>query len=611
MTSAAWAQNSGAELRDAVITGDVPTVTRLLAKAKPGPSDLGALLRDAAYWGRTPIAKLLLDRGANANAATPAGWTPLMAAARRGHADIAQMLLDHGANPKARETLESDYGLPGNPPTVRKAVSALYVAAEAGHSDVVELLAAKGADAGELLPPGQTALIAAIRNGRSGAVRVLMQRGAKLETEDFNGNTPLLVAAAAGNDAILKELVEKRADVTRSNSKHETALFLAVQTGNREAVRTLLARKADPNPSAAGHPAPLLEAVRRNDLEMAGILVAAGANVGLANEDGSSVFASMAKTPEMAALLTKSAATAGLDTNTLFAPKNAAPVVERSNPPQKFDTSLDDPLIEAARQGDLALVNSLLQRGASPIYRDSYDRVALVVAAEKGHSDVVASLFDHGAGLEMPALRIWTPLMEAAKNGHLETVKLLVDRGAALWNRDGSGQTAADLAFKFHRNDVADFLASHGGGRPMPPMLIEAARGGDMATLKLLIEDEDCAKFFKPFVSDAVFAAAQSGQSVALKYLLRFGADINQRGHNGGQFNETGSTALMAVLAGPVNQDGGLRFPEMVPLLIAAGADVNPPGRSGPSPLALARRIRNPQMRAQIVEQLVKAGAKE
>ena len=56
-----------------------------------------ALIR-AAFWGHLAIVRLLLERGANANARTYEGWTPLMYAADSGHLAIVRELMNKGAN---------------------------------------------------------------------------------------------------------------------------------------------------------------------------------------------------------------------------------------------------------------------------------------------------------------------------------------------------------------------------------------------------------------------------------------------------------------------------------------------------------------------------------
>ncbi len=57
----------------------------------------------AAFWDRVELAKLLIEAGADVNAATIRQTTPLHEAARMGHLKLAKLLLEHGANPDAKD----------------------------------------------------------------------------------------------------------------------------------------------------------------------------------------------------------------------------------------------------------------------------------------------------------------------------------------------------------------------------------------------------------------------------------------------------------------------------------------------------------------------------
>lgn len=45
------------------------------------------------------IASTLLENGANANAESKAGFTPLHLSAQKGHYDMTNLLIEHGADP--------------------------------------------------------------------------------------------------------------------------------------------------------------------------------------------------------------------------------------------------------------------------------------------------------------------------------------------------------------------------------------------------------------------------------------------------------------------------------------------------------------------------------
>ena len=84
--------------------GDLAS-TRLLLAAGADVNDMApagtSALVVAAHSGHGELAALLLDHGADANAAG-AGYTPLHAAVLRGDAGLVHALLERGAKPNAR-----------------------------------------------------------------------------------------------------------------------------------------------------------------------------------------------------------------------------------------------------------------------------------------------------------------------------------------------------------------------------------------------------------------------------------------------------------------------------------------------------------------------------
>jgi ankyrin repeat protein len=105
----------------------------------------------AAINDRTAVLRVLLDRGADVNARTRAGWTALTYAAWRGHAEAVRLLLARGADPnvtdregwtilqyaswRATDPIATD-DLPGPPPDVMKRAPSPGPA----HAEVVSLL---------------------------------------------------------------------------------------------------------------------------------------------------------------------------------------------------------------------------------------------------------------------------------------------------------------------------------------------------------------------------------------------------------------------------------------------------------------------------------------
>ena len=117
-------------LGDAVGAGDADATLAALA----GVTDPKALTRPlyfAARDGHGEIVALLLDNGADPNAALSFG-TPLRIAARNGHAGIVALLLENGADPNATSGEQKQ--------------AALHDAAELGRLATAELLLRAGAD---------------------------------------------------------------------------------------------------------------------------------------------------------------------------------------------------------------------------------------------------------------------------------------------------------------------------------------------------------------------------------------------------------------------------------------------------------------------------------
>ena len=91
----------------------------------------------------------------------------------------------------------------------------------------------------------------------------------------------------------------------------------------------------------------------------------------------------------------------------------------------------DVPLIDAARQGDAAAVESLLKQGTNPNTAAGDGMTALHWAAERGHQEVVELLISSGAVVD-PKTRIgkYTPLHLASRSGHGGATRLLLKAGS-------------------------------------------------------------------------------------------------------------------------------------------------------------------------------------
>ncbi len=123
-------------LHEAAAVGDLEPVEAALDGDPDGVNsyshDGWTPLHLAAFFGHTPVATLLLDRGADLAAISRNRIEnqPLHAAVANGQASVAALLLDRGADPDA----------------VSRGWTPLRLATENDNQDLVELLLARGAN---------------------------------------------------------------------------------------------------------------------------------------------------------------------------------------------------------------------------------------------------------------------------------------------------------------------------------------------------------------------------------------------------------------------------------------------------------------------------------
>jgi ankyrin repeat protein len=99
-------------------------------------------------------------------------------------------------------------------------------------------------------------------------------------------------------------------------------------------------------------------------------------------------------------------------------------------------------LIAAARTGDLAEIQALIDQGFDIDCELKYGGSALMLASARGEGEAVRLLIARGAKVNRRNRFGATPLLEAAEKGHLELIKLLVEQGAEINMPHNNGNTA-------------------------------------------------------------------------------------------------------------------------------------------------------------------------
>ena len=168
---------------------------------------------------------------------------------------------------------------------------ALIAAAGRGASAAVQRLLREGASVHTRDGRGRTALLAATHGNRVEAARLLIAAGADVNAKDAIEDSPFLYAGAEGRNEILKMTLAAGADLKSTNRYGGTALIPAAHHGHVETVQLLLATGIDKDHVNRLGWTALLEAVVLGDggpkhIAIVRLLVAAGANVNLADGDG-------------------------------------------------------------------------------------------------------------------------------------------------------------------------------------------------------------------------------------------------------------------------------------------------------------------------------------
>lgn len=300
----------------------------------------------------------------------------------------------------------------------------------------------------------------------------------------------LVAAASRGDLPTLQNLLREsgRADLDRVDGNGCTVLTAAIPSprAGLDVLQCLVDHGADVNrwglvdsPYGRIRAAPAMAALRRGDPAVLRWIIAAGADLRWAAQDGhctaltSAVYAGGSRLVEQLTLLIA------------------------------HDAPLDG--------------------------ESSHGESALSVAANRGRFDAVHCLLEAGAD---PAPLRWTPLMTAVALGTLADVHAQIDAGAALEVPDAWERTAWHIAIQSGDIDKAALVRDRGSniharGRCGRPPLFDAVECGHLAMLRWLIELGLAVDEADEFGGRALAHAAECDNVEAAALLIASGAALN------------------------------------------------------------------------------------
>jgi uncharacterized protein len=175
-------------LHDAVRDGDLEKARTLIGEGAQidAQSDRGETpLILAILAGNDAMAELLIEQGAAIDGRNAGGFTPLHAAAYVGDPAMAELLIDDGADIEDAQN--------------KAGVTPLFVAAEEDHGAVAELLIARGAEIGSKERHGYTMLTRATFKENDDIIALLKSHGAECQPPEIMGESSNRKCIGAGN----------------------------------------------------------------------------------------------------------------------------------------------------------------------------------------------------------------------------------------------------------------------------------------------------------------------------------------------------------------------------------------------------------------------------
>jgi len=438
---------------------------------------------------------------------------------------------------------------------------ALACVCAGGHA-AMSTAAIPGSDVNAQAADGSTALLWASHRNDVAEVKRLIQAGAKVSLANHYGATPMSEAALQGETEVISLLLKAGADANSPNAEGQTALMLVARTGNVEAAK---------------------------------LLVNHGATVDAREKWGQQtalIWAAAESQPQMVKFLLEHHA----DPNSRAIVRDWQRKVTAEGRPKDMHRGGFTPLLYAARESCIECAQILLSHGADINLPDPDGRTALLIALLNFHWDLAQFLISRHADIN--AWDFWgeTPLYVAVdlnapqRTGRADLPPIETSSGidiVALLLKSGANPNV-QLKLRppyrhaiFDRNNSPIFTT---GATP----LMRAARGADLESMQLLLAHGALVDL--PNINNVtpLLAAAGAGRGMttinghvlseqetitAIRLLTDAGANVNA-------VPKSGETALhSAALRG---------WSDLVKVLVADGAQLDVPARTGLTPLDFA-----------------------
>ncbi|XP_070782226.1 kinase D-interacting substrate of 220 kDa B isoform X3 [Enoplosus armatus] len=252
-------------------------------------------------------------------------------------------------------------------------------------------------------------------------------------------------------------------------------------------------------------------------------------------------------------------------------------------------------LFSYVEEENLAALKAHLDRFKEVDGRSDNGQTPLMLAAEQGSMEIVQELIRRGANVNLDDVDCWSALICAAKEGHVEVVKELLENSAYIEHRDMGGWTALMWAAYKGRVEVTELLLEHGanpnttGQQYSVYPIIWAAGRGHADIVKVLLQNGAKVNCSDKYGTTPLIWASRKGHFDCVMHLLENGADVDQEGANS-------MTALIVAVKGG--------YTEVVKELLKRNPNVNMTDKDGNTALMIAAK----EGYTEIVQDLLDAG---
>lgn len=322
-------------------------------------------------------------------------------------------------------------------------------------------------------------LLRACQNGQKGVVTSFLKRNDKnINYVDNDGYSALHYACGKGTRDIVKMLIAHNADVNLTSNRGVTPLHLAAKTGNKEIIKILVDEGADINATDDSGESAMIYGIKAGKTEAVRFMKELGADVTIADNEGRTAvdYANIkGMTGMIESLLDASESHTDSFGNTplhqsCYNGHSESVKTMLKNPDIEVDAANDagdTPLSIAVGEGNLYIVELLLEAGADANRQNNSGESLLHLAARQRKPHMVDTLLKHGADYNVRNRNGETPLICAiksknAKKGSVEIVELLLEYKAEVDCTDIWGNSALYYAAESGSNAIVEMLLEAG-----------------------------------------------------------------------------------------------------------------------------------------------------